>query len=251
MAPKIFGWEHILYIVISFALTGVGLWLIKKYCKTEKSKKIAVYVTAGILLASIVFNRVSIAALDSNPLGLVPTTTCGFTSLVFAILTLSIRNRNHSVFHFIIYLAFGAGLVSVIYCDFIGQASSIWYPKTISGLLHHSVDVFLALLLYILGEFRPSLKKWWCFIFGACAYVAIGLFFIQAFGFGGALWINSPVLPGLYWYILWPAYFAIVFIGVLIHEFVLKKIRLKQEKEPKPEIKPEKRVLLDKNSKKK
>ena len=57
MPPKIFGTEHIIYMIISFILTAVAIILIKKFCKTEKSQALAVKISGAVLLFSILLNR--------------------------------------------------------------------------------------------------------------------------------------------------------------------------------------------------
>ena len=55
---KIFGKEHIIYMLISFAIIIAALVLIKKFCKTEKSKKIAVKVSGAVQLLVVVLNNI-------------------------------------------------------------------------------------------------------------------------------------------------------------------------------------------------
>ena len=60
MNPKIFGWEHFTYLGIMIAITVAGIILIKKFIKNEKTKIIILKIMAGILLVSILSNRISI-----------------------------------------------------------------------------------------------------------------------------------------------------------------------------------------------
>ena len=46
MAPELFGIEHILYIVISTIIGGVGLFLAYKYAKDEKKQNIILKIIA-------------------------------------------------------------------------------------------------------------------------------------------------------------------------------------------------------------
>ncbi len=194
MNPKIFGWQHLVYLAVFISLSVVGLILIKKYCKSKKAKSIAVYITAGLLLISVIINRISQCKSGFDWKILFPDTWCSTTSYVLALFCLLIPNRNSSPFHFIIYLALLGPSLTMIYPDFIGQNPSVFYLPTISGLVHHSIALFLAILLIVIGDFKPTIRKWYALPLGAVSFVAYGVFLSNVFGKTKALLVNGESL---------------------------------------------------------
>ena len=218
--PTIFGMSHILFLLISTASMVVGLIVIKKYVKTKQVQNIILISTASVLLLAIILNRISVTFADPTGVkysDLVPMTICGATSLLFAICTLVfIKKQNHPVFHFLVYIAIVGGILNNVYPDYISQAPSIFHSRTITGLLHHTVSMFLGLLLIMNGEFKPSFKNSHWLPLGLFFYTSLGLFYVQAFSPRprNSMNIMQPILPGLYWYILYA-------IAIVLHFLVL------------------------------
>ena len=227
--PTIFGMSHILFLLISTALIVIGLMIIKKYVKTEGLKNIIFISTASVLLVLIILNRISVTFADPTGVyytDLVPMTICGLTSLLFAIFTLVlIKKQNHPVFHFLVYVAIVGGILNNVYPDYIGQAPSIFHSRTITGLLHHTVSMFLGLLFIVNGEFKPAFKKSHWLPIGLFCYTILGFFFVQAFAPRprNSMNIMQPILPGLYWYILYAIVLVVHFLVFYAFEVIKKK----------------------------
>ena len=196
MPPKVFGPAHLIYVGIYLVVSIIALILIKKFCKTPRAKNTAIFYTALSLLAVIIWNRIEIAKVDGTWLELIPDTFCGMSSLLMAVCTLGFKDRNNPVFHCLIYLAIVGPVATLIYPAFIGEGPTIFYPETFSSLLHHSIMLFLAVLLLMTDEFVPDIKRWFCLPLGVCAYVAFGLFEIQVFNFPDAMQIETPLIAG-------------------------------------------------------
>ena len=205
----------------------VSLILIKKFCKTKKSQNITIIVSAGILLGLIIFNRISLSAHRGNWLRLIPASFCGTTSLVFSVVTIIFVLKfdlNHAIFHFLVYIAIAGGALTIIAPSFLGQADSIFHLRTISGLLHHSMSLYLAILIIMLGRFKPSIKRIHCFWLGLTVYMTWGLFLIHAIGLRDAMNINFPAASGIYWYVAGGIILTIHFVFLVVYELVRKKI---------------------------
>jgi len=227
---EVFELSHILYIVISLVLTVVGLVLIKKYCKTKKAMKIAIMVCAVVLLCVFIWNRLSLAIIEKDALKLMPYSYCSATTLLLTVFVLALKDRNRGVFHCVWYLAIIGPILTLIYPAFIiGIDTSIFATRTFSGLLHHSISLFLAVLLLISGEFKPNWRKLWCLGLGMCAYVAFGLFQIRALGFADSMEINRSFVEGtfLWWYVVGPMVLAGFFIITYCYERLAKKFKKK------------------------
>ena len=205
--PKIFGTGHIVYLVISFALIIAVLVLIKKFCKSEKSQMIAIKISAAVQLLMIILNNlfvylwVGTIKLDS---------LCGVVSFLIAIFAL-ICKKDSSILHFISYTALFTGLIPTFYPAYIGQGPTIFFPSTITSLIHHSLSFYLALLIFILGYVKPNIKKWYAWPLGYFALISIGVFNIKIRGLGDSMNINSPIIAGtpFNWF-----YLGLIFIGV-------------------------------------
>lgn len=229
MAPKLYGWEHLTYLAI-FVLVLVGLILISHYfCKSEKAKTILIKSIAGTLLVFILLNRFSIAFVkNNNPSLLVPDTYCGTTSLVLSIWVI-VTKPNNKAFHFLWYMGFAGGFITLLYPDFLGQASSFMYLPTISGMLHHSVLLILCILMLQTKWFTPDLKNWYYFPIGMGCYTLYGLFIMDILSYDNAMCINQPILSGtpLNWWFLTLLGTAVITALLLILELIKKRKKSK------------------------
>lgn len=227
MNPQIFGYEHLTFLAIFIVISVVTLILIKKYAKSTKAQDIIARCVGVLLFACILWNRISIAINNGDALGLIPNTFCGMSSLVLS-LTVIFGKRNNEVLHFVVYVAFVGDLLTLCYPDFIEQNISFFYGATISGLLHHSVGLYLCILLELILWFVPTYKKWKNLVIGFMAYITFGAFLINILGFGGAFYINDPILDGtpLTVWVIAPV-FA---VGYAIYMIALELLRRRKKK---------------------
>lgn len=190
--PQIFGWEHITYSTIVISITIGLLIAIKKHVKKVETNDRIVKATALILLIMIIWNRITIS-LDSDLVSFLPDSYCGTSSLVLALITLGLKKDNAAL-HSVAYTGLLGAILTHIYPDFIGQHPSVFYPKTISGLLHHSVMMFLVLLMLVTGYMKPRLKKWHLLPIGLSFYISYGVFLITMLDVSNPFYIYKPVL---------------------------------------------------------
>lgn len=201
--PHVYGIEHILYLAAFLAVSAAVLTLVKRRVRTERGVDLVIRIGGAILLLCIVWNRIAIAILRDGWDSLLPGSFCGASSLALALAALTVR-RDHPVFHCLVYVAWLGALLTHLYPDFIGQAATIWYPMTISGLVHHSVAMLLATLMIATGFVRPALSKWRHLPLGLALYMVYGLFLVTALGYGDAMYIYEPILAGtpFTWWVL-------------------------------------------------
>ena len=221
MPPKIFGIEHILYMVISFALIIGALVLIKIYCKSDKAKNLAYRISGAVLLLSIVLNNVFIY-LWVNTLQLV--SLCGTISLLFGIFAV-VCKKDSSCLHFITYTALFTGLIATIYPTYIGQGATIFFPSTITSLIHHSLSFYMAVLTLLLGFITPNIKKWYAWPLGYFGLITFGLFNIKIRGKSDSMNINSPLLPNTVfnWFYLGLMFIVIYTVFLLVFDTIKNK----------------------------
>lgn len=224
MAPKLYGWQHLTYLAIFFAIFA-GMIVITHYLiKTDRQKSILLKCVAGVLFVLIIINRISIAIRYKEPSMFIPNSYCGLTSLVMALVVL-FGKPNLKSYNFLVYIGLFGGLATMFYPDFLGQDKSFMYLPTISGLLHHSVLLILCELLLQTKWFTPTLKGWKWFPIGLCIYTLYGLFLMDIFGWQSAMEINSTLIPGtpLNWWFILLVGSALLFAVLWLIEFIRKK----------------------------
>lgn len=226
MNPRLFGIEHILYIVISTLVCSSVLLIAKKKVKTERSIQIFLKSIASALLIAIIVNRLSQVFRYETVYWhlIIPDSFCGMTSLVLALAVL-FGKRDNNVYHFVWILGIFGGVSTVIYASFVGQGPSIFYLPTISGLVHHSLAATVAVALLLFRQIDITYKKWYCTFFGFTAYLTVGAFLMQTFDMSDAYHIAEPLLPGtpLTAWVMAPIYAVCYGLILLIVELVKNK----------------------------
>ena len=229
--PKVFGYEHLLYLLVFIIVGALMIILSKKYLKDDKSQKIYLKIIALIILIIEILNRIGVASVNGWQY-FFPYTFCGFSSLVISLAVL-IGKPNMKLFQCFWYMAFAGGIATMIYPDFIGQAESIFYMNTITGLLHHSFDIILCIGLFMFGWFKPSLKNWYYFPMIFTSYIVLGSFEISVVGINDAMSINKPIIGDgiLNCWFIWIVASILIFITSFLYEYITKKMNKKVENE--------------------
>ncbi|MBQ2712287.1 MAG: hypothetical protein IJF71_02825 [Clostridia bacterium] len=226
MPAVVFGVEHFLYMGITGVLALVGLYLAKKYAKTEKSQAIILKALAAALFASVMINRLSqvfrYGTVRWNQI--IPDSYCSMTSLVLS-LAVMFGKKDNDALHFTWILAIFGGISTVIYPAFIGQGPTVFYIPTITGLLHHSLSATTAIAVLMFGWMRVTYKKWYCTLFGFTCYLTVGAFLIGYLGISDAYHIYTPLLDGtpLTTWVMAPMYAVCYALILWIIELVRKK----------------------------
>jgi hypothetical protein len=228
MPPKVFGLEHILYIIISTILGTAGLLIAKKFAKSEKAKTIIRKSLGACLFVSIMANRLSQVFRYDNVRWycIIPDSFCGMTSLVLALAVL-LGKKDNPVLHFVWLLGLFGGISTVIYASFVDQNISFFYLPTISGLLHHSFCAILVVALLMFKQINITYKKWHYTLFGFTCYLTVGAFLMHTFNMSDAFHIVEPLLSGtsLTAWVMAPMYFGAYALILLVIELVRKKKR--------------------------
>ncbi len=220
--PQVYGWEHIIYLTIVIGIMITLFILIKKYVKEEKQVILSIKITGVALLIAIVWNRLSIC-LTRDHWNFLPDSFCGTTSLALSLSAIFLK-KDHKIFHCVAYLGLLGGSLTLIYPDFIGQADSIFYPMTISGLIHHTISVFIVILMLKTGFLKPQLRKWYLLPLGLSGYMTYGIFLITVLNYDNALYIYEPILSGtkLNWFVLGIIFLTMHAVFLTIWEYAQK-----------------------------
>ncbi len=220
MVPEVFGIEHVLYMIISTLVSVIGFIFIKKYVKTEKSKNLILKITAGLLLISILANRLSQVFRYGQVRWylIIPDSFCGMTSLVLALAVL-LGKKDNAVLHFVWLLGLFGGIATVIYPTFVSQDASFFYLPTISGLLHHSFSAITVIMVLLFKQINITYKKWHYVLLGFTCYLTLGAFLMAVFNVSDAYHIVEPLLPNtpLTAWVMAPMYavgHGLVFLGI-------------------------------------
>lgn len=223
-APHIFGWQHLVFLFLGLTIAIVSLILINRKVKDVKIQDIIVRSVGGLLLAAIIWNRISLIWFYDSAWALIPNTFCGTTSLTFGICAIFCK-RNHLVLHYFIYAGFWGGIISTIYPTFIGQNLYFSYPPTLSGMIHHFISLYLAVLMVMTGFVKPSLNKFYAFPVGFIFILAYGIFLMDALHFSEAMYIFAPLVSGTFltWYVVGPAMVGASLLALFLYEKVIKK----------------------------
>lgn len=237
MEPKIFGIQHVIYLVVSIIATIISLLFIAKI-KKEKRKFIAVKIGGAVLLLTITLNRWFCEIFW--PGSFMPTSLSGVLSFALAF-SLIFAKKNSPVFQYLAFTALITGTIATVYPNYISQGLSftasdtkpaivhvyytIFCPPTITSLLHHSMQIFLSIMLIILGWVKFDIKRWYAWPLGYAVTVLYGLFMIKIRGNGDSIYINSSVLPGtpLNWFYGGLLFFLIYLVTLTIIDIIKNK----------------------------
>lgn len=220
---KIYGIEHFIYVLVVLLISIPSLILLKKYMKTESQKNRTIKIVALILLISIVSNRVTIC-LNQDDLKwyhFLPNQYCGLSSFVLS-LSVLLGKKNNNFLHFVWFLALLGGVVTLIYPDFLPQDPSFFYGPTITGLLHHTIAVYMVIVLFMFNYITIIYKKWYCTILGFTCYFSYGAFLITNHYYSDSFHMLTPILSGtnLTAWVMAPIYLVVYSIILFIVEII-------------------------------
>ncbi len=222
---KIYGIEHLLYVVVVAAIFSLILFLLKKYAKTDKQKRMCVIGFGVLGLIFILINRYAIACGHEDFLKrFYPTSACGILSFALS-LSMIFGKKDSKIFHFLVYMCTVSGLLTLCYPDFLPQAESIWYINTISGLLHHTTLFINPIIMIVLGYVKPNIKKINYYFYGSCVLMTLGVFNVDILGYSSSVQIFSPLLPDTIfnWFVVGLMIYGIEAIFLVIYDYCINK----------------------------
>ena len=226
MNPHVYGPEHLIYIFVSLLVTFLTIFLSKKYAKTEKSQTIIIKVYALILFTTIFLNRIALVFEYDTPdwSRLLTDSFCSTSSYILS-LSILFGKKNNIVLHFVWLISLVGGSIVTFYADFIGQNPSFLYPPTILGLIHHTLQAILVILILMFKYITITYKKSYVVLIGFAGYFLLGLFMKYVFGYGNPFYMYAPAISNtiLTVWVLAPIYIVGYSIIILIIELIRKK----------------------------
>ena len=223
MELKPFDLCHIIYMIIAFPIT-VGLVVFATKClKSEKAKALFVKISGAVMLFVILLNR-ALAMIYLNEPWYLPHSFCGTLALVLGVCTI-ICKKDSMPLHFLSYSAIVSGLVTTIYPNYLHEGSTIFFPPTLTSLIHHSLSFYLALLLFTLGYVKPNVKKWHAWPIGYLICLAYGVFNVKIVKLEDSMCINEPIIEGTFlnWFYLGLMFIATYTLFLFIFDAVKNK----------------------------
>lgn len=199
--------HHTLFVVLFAVILAAAVLVYKLALKTDRARDIFIRCLGGALFISLVINRIALTLWNNNGIGvreMIPNTYCGMSSLILG-LAVAFGKPNLKIFQFLFYLELFGGLACVFYPTFLLQGPSFFFFPTITGMNHHALGAILCIILAVSGWFKPSLKDWYVFPLGICAYTVFGLFLLDVLHIRHTMIIDEPIIGGTpfkWWFVL-------------------------------------------------
>lgn len=195
----LYGIYHICYLILFIILTII---IFKNVNKVKDMNKF--YRIIGIILFILIcinrftatYQNVVVNKVDGYTWwNLLPNTFCGMTSFVMS-LALMFGKKNNVVFHCVAYIGFIGGILTLLYPDFL-ESQTFFDIRSITGLVHHTICVWLLPLFIKTGYMKPELKKWYIMPLGLSLYMSFGIFELDCLNMNKAMQINNPLISGV------------------------------------------------------
>ena len=218
--PGVFCTEHLIYLAVFALISVISLPALKRFVTDKKKERTILRIAGIVLLICISVNRRSVTAaqIQKDPevygwINLIPYTFCGFASLATAIAAIFGRDDNPA-YHFLVWFGLAGGAASVVYPDFLFE-QTFWDLRSFSGLVHHSVLLWICLFILLTGRMKPVMKKYVFYPAGFALMMLLGFFEIYVLGFPEAMNIDSPLLSSLPVLTSWYSLFILTSLLVL------------------------------------
>ncbi len=234
----VYGVGHIIYLIISILLMVLGITIITKLVKKENTYTRIIKISGIILLILILINRISVTYYDVviskregySWLNLIPNTFCGLSSLILS-LAIIFGKKDNVFLHFISYLGVIGGVITMFYPDFL-ESQTFFDLRSLSGLLHHTVMVWIVIICMLTKYIVPTMKKWAIFPISLSMIMTFGLFEKDCLKFSKAMQIGEPLLKSApiftSWYVIGILVLTLHFLYLLIYELKVNKKGLKE-----------------------
>ena len=226
--PKLYGPEHILYIVMCFVVAATIFIVAKLFIKTEKQKEIFMRCLGAILFLIILTNRIVLVyEYDTvNWMKILTDSICSTSSYLLG-LALLFGKKDNGMLHFLWLISLAGGIITTFYPNFLDQNPSFWYPPTIFGLMHHTFSAIVVIVMLMFKYINLSYKKWRYTLWGLLGYLSYGSFCLCVLKMGNPFYMVEPAVdntPFTIW-VLIPIYVVVYAVIVFLVEVIRNKKR--------------------------
>ena len=226
---KVFGLEHLSYVIISTIILVIVGIILKLKIKDEKSINIMFHIFGLIGFIVIIICRIATCFQHNNVLYMIPDSFCALASLITSIGLLFLKKDN-ILLHGTWLIVIAGGILATLMPDYLNDGPTIFYLPTFLTLIHHSLSLFFIIMAFIYKYIRLSIKKIWIQPVMISLCIALGYLVIALYNSPYAFYINKPAIDGtiLYAPLLYTIYFIVYLIIILIVE-LYRKHKLKTE----------------------
>ena len=235
-----FSLAHIIYLIINLIWFILGSVLIKKYVKNQKTLELIIRISGLLLLICVSTMRIgeTIHFMNKEPgiyhwYSVLPNSFCSFASFFLGIFSIFYKKDN-IVFHFLIYIALIGGLIATVFPEYLGE-DGFFSLVGITALLHHSLSIWICIILLVNKQITPEYKKIFAFIIGFGIMLLLGAFELFVLKYPTSMNLDKPlsraagIISSWYFIYLGSTLLTLLFI------FILRKIyKLPNKDEIKP-----------------
>ena len=191
---QIFGTEHIVYMVVSAAAMA-GLLVVFRLFIPKNKAFILLKATALVGLVLIIINRIVVSKSRSGTfLDFIPDTYCSMMGFILPLVVLLFKPTT-KIYQYAIFAGAIGGLITFVYPDFLVYFDNFFNIHPFTGLLYHTLMLFMFLESLVCGYYVPSFKKWTAMPVGLAFMVVFAVFGNTVLGQSNNMYLNAPLLP--------------------------------------------------------
>lgn len=216
---QVFGIEHIIYMIVA-AIIMAGLIIVIKIFVPKDKMFIPMKVTAAIGIVIMIIYRIVVSRSRSGTfLDFIPDTFCSMMGFIMP-LTVLIFKPDTKIFQYAMFCGMLGGLLTFIYPDFLVYFDNIFNIHPFTGLLYHTLMLFMFLLAIITKYFVPTFKRWTSLPIGLAFMVVFAVFGNSVLGQSNNMSLKAPLLPGtpLTWWLVGILFLILYTIILQIYE---------------------------------
>lgn len=207
---KIYSWQHFLLVGILLALMALGIFLIIKKIKTDKSRYIFFAILSGISLALLIAGRISHIYHNIqdktmvecwgeqrpyNWFMLLPDSFCSIVSLVSPIIIICKKYKNNKFLEATYVIPFLGMASNLIYPEYLSRLP-FWEFRTWFAVIYHAIMGYLIIALMITKDIKPKLKNWYYMPIAIAFFITLGMFELTCLHFCEAFNLTHHLVEG-------------------------------------------------------
>ena len=219
----LFGLEHILYMIIALIVMVVSIILIKKFVPQEKMYIVMKIIATVGLIIMIIYRIVVAKSRNSTFLDFLPDTYCSMMGFIMPIVILLFK-PNTKIFQYAMFAGMIGGLLTFIYPDFLVYFDNIFNIHPFTGLLYHTIMLYLFLLAIVTKYFVPTFKNWTALPIGLAFMVVVAVFGNTVLEQSNNMYLNAPLISGtpLTWWLVGILILVLYTIILTVYEMITK-----------------------------